>query len=144
MAEIPTNATFYEYRGERLQRRSGGGDYQRVAVEGDLTLERFPDALEFSADPEDPWVMLPNRVLETGYRQTVSGRWHGAPVSVVSMVRRGLRRGLVNVEYEGNRPDEATAAGFDGNQHSGWSAVVPPSEVEDITVETTKYTPGRS
>jgi len=138
MTGIPTNATFYEYRGERLLRRSGGGDYQRVAVDGELTLARFPEALEFSADADDPWVMLPTWAFDAWYQQRVRGRWHGVPVEVVSPVKRGLGRGLVNLDYIGVRPDEALAAGFRGDQYFGWSATVPPAEVEDITVELTR------
>jgi hypothetical protein len=138
MTEIPTDAAFYEYRGQRYRFHSGGKGYARVEVEGVPTLERFPEALEFSADPTEPWVMLPESVFDVLYRQTVRGRWHGAPVTVVSVVKHGLRRGLVTVNYDGVFPDEAVAAGFSGNQYSGWTALVPPEEIEDISVETTR------
>ena len=137
--EIPTCETFYEYRGERFRRHSGGDRYQRVWVDGSLTQERFPDALEFSSNPDEPWVMLPLDALDAGFEQVVLGRWHGAPVTVVSEIRRGLSRGLVRIEYAGNRPDEAIAAGLHGGQYNGWSAEVPPGEVQDITVETTRF-----
>lgn len=138
MTTIPTSASFLEYRGKRYRHHSGGRDYVRVEVEGAPTLERFPEALEFSADPADPWVMLPRSVFDAVYRQTVRGRWHGAPVEVGSAVPSGLKRGKVTVYYDGVLPDEAFAAGFAGDQYMGWEAVVLPEEVEDIRVETTR------
>lgn len=138
MTDIPTRAAFYEYRGERYRFRSGGKDYARIEVEGVPTLERFPEALEFSADPSDPWVMLPRSVFDALYKQIVCGRWHGAPVDVGSVVRSGPNRGLINIYYDGDFPHEAVAAGFSGDQYSGWSAVVPAEEIEDIRVEITR------
>lgn len=138
MTEIPISTFFYEYRGERYELHSGGKDYARVTVDGAPTPERFPEALEFGTDPRSPWVMLPRSVFDVGYRQTVRGRWHGAPVSVVSVVRRGPDRGLITVIYDGADPSEAETAGFSGNQYMGWEAVVPAAEIEDITVETTR------
>ena len=72
-------------------------------------------------------------------RQAVYGRWHGVPVSVDSVVRRGLRRGLVNIAYAGNLPHEAIAAGLHGNQNDGWFEQVDPAEIEDVTIEETKF-----
>lgn len=138
MASIPVSDLFYEYQGERFRYRSSGDDFVRVRVEGELARDRFPDALEFSDDPTEPWVMLPLSAFTAVYRQVVSGRWHGAPVTVGEMIKLGLNRGLVTVWYAGDCPDEAVAAGFSGNQYHGWSAEVPPSEVEDIQVETTR------
>ncbi|MFC6507817.1 hypothetical protein ACFQBY_05020 [Promicromonospora citrea] len=107
MTEIPISTFFYEYRGERYELHSGGKDYARVTVDGTPTPERFPEALEFGTGPRSPWVMLPRSVFDVGYRQTVRGRWHGAPVSVVSVVRRGPDRGLITVSYDGADPSEA-------------------------------------
>ncbi|MEZ3162008.1 hypothetical protein AB1K54_15945 [Microbacterium sp. BWT-B31] len=139
MTEFVTPARFYEYRGEKLLFRSGGGTYQRVTVSGELTLARFPEALEFSTDPADPWVMLPTSAFDAAYEREVSGRWHDVPVSVGSTIRSGLHRGLVQIFYEGNRPDEAVAAGLRGNQNDGWYAEVDPSEIDDISVTETMY-----
>ncbi len=56
-------ASFYEYEGQLLRYHSGGDDYTRVSVEdGPLSYERFPEALEFSTDPTDPWVRLAEAV----------------------------------------------------------------------------------
>jgi len=138
MTDIPTDAEFYEYRGQRYRLHSGGRDYARIEVDGVPTLERFPEALELSTDPNHPWVMLPRSVFDALYHQTARGRWHGAPVSIVSVVRHGVKRGLVTVTYDGSQPDEAVAAGFSGNQYMGWEALVPADEIEDIRVEVTR------
>ncbi|MEZ3161983.1 hypothetical protein AB1K54_15820 [Microbacterium sp. BWT-B31] len=61
------------------------------------------------------------------------------PVSVGSTIRSGPRRGLVEIFYTGNRPDEAVAAGLRGNQNDGWHAEVQPSEIDDISVTETMY-----
>ncbi|MDW4573514.1 hypothetical protein R8Z57_12090 [Microbacterium sp. M3] len=139
MDEIPTNATLYEYRGETFLRHSGGGTYKRVWVDGPLTHERFPDALEFSSDPGEPWVMLPTVAFDAGFRRTVFANWHGEPVVVESVIRIGLRRGLVRIAYVGNHPDQAVAAGLSGDQFNGWSAEVLPSELEEIHVEMSEF-----
>ena len=139
MAEFELPATFLEYKGTRLRFRSGGGTWQRVDVDEPLTLERFPEALEFSSDPDDPWVMLPTSAFDARYKRTVSGRWHGAPISVGAMIKRGLNRGLVTIYYEGDSPDEAIAAGLRGDQRDGWSAVIAPSEIDEITVTETMF-----
>ncbi|MEZ3162028.1 hypothetical protein AB1K54_16045 [Microbacterium sp. BWT-B31] len=139
MADIPTFATFLEYKGHKLRFRSGGDTWARVQVDGEPTLERFPEALEFSSDPNEPWVMLPKTAFDASFRQEVFGRWHGVRVALESVIAHGLRRGLVRISYEGNRPDEAIAAGLRGNQNDGWTAEVDPSEIEDVTVEETMY-----
>ncbi|MEZ3161993.1 hypothetical protein AB1K54_15870 [Microbacterium sp. BWT-B31] len=139
MTEFMTTARFFEYRGQKLLYRSGGGTYKRVTVSGELTLARFPEALEFSADPADPWVMLPTSAFDAAYQREVRGQWHGVPVSVGEMIRSGPRRGLVQIFYKGNCPDEAVAAGLRGNQRDGWYADVQPSEIEDISVTETMF-----
>jgi hypothetical protein len=139
MAEIETPARFFEYKGERLKYHSGGGTWKRVVASGDLDLEHFPEALEFSSDPADPWVMLPNTAFDALYVRTVSGRWHGVPVEVESVVKRGLSKGQLEIAYTGTQPDEAVAAGLRGNQNDGWRAMVDPSELEDVAVDETMY-----
>ncbi|MBD3942202.1 hypothetical protein IF188_10895 [Microbacterium sp. NEAU-LLC] len=144
MTEIQTFATFLEYRGGRLRYRSGGDTWVRVDVDGEPTLERFPDALEMGSDPGDPWVMLPKSVFDAVYRREVFGRWNGVRVAVESIVRRGLRRGSAVIRYEGILPAEAIAAGLTGSQNDGWTALVDPSEVEDVTVTETMFPMARS
>jgi hypothetical protein len=139
MDEIPTSQEFYDYRGERFRLQSAEDDAVFLWVDGDPTVERFPDALEFGADRGEPWVMLPRNVLGSMYEQKAYGRWRGVPVAVVSTIKLGSDRGKVVLNYAGTRPGEATAAGFSGDQYNGWSVRVPPSEVEDVTVETTEH-----
>jgi len=139
MADFDPPARFFEYKGQRLKYHSGGGTWKRVEAEGELNLQRFPEALEFSSDPTDPWVMLPNSVFDVLYVRTVSGRWHGVPVQVEAVVKRGLTKGQVDIAYTGVRPDEAIAAGLHGNQNDGWRATVDPSEIEDVAVDETMY-----
>ncbi len=97
------------------------------------------EALEFSADPSDPWVMLPRSVFDALYKQIVCGRWARAPVDVGSVVQQRtepridqhlLRRGL--------SPRSRRCGLLGGDQYSGWSAVVPAEEIEDIRVEITR------
>ena len=83
--------------------------------------------------------MLPAASLDARYSQLVTGRWHGAPVTVGPIQKRGLDRGLVRVSYSGNLPDEARSAGFSGDQYSGWRKLVLQSEVEDIEVKTAQH-----
>lgn len=135
MSDFETSASFLEYRGERLRYRSGGDTFVRVETSQPLTLERFPEALEFSSDAADPWVMLPRSVFDAVYKRRVTGLWRNAPVAVDSIASRGL----VEIRYIGDCPKEAVAAGFRGDQYDGWSALVPPSEIEDITVTETAY-----
>lgn len=137
MDGFEASATFLEYKGDKLRVHSFGGSYVRVEVAPPLTLDRFPEALEFSSDADDAWVMLPMSVFDTRHEQTVNGRWRGVAVAVDSVVKRGLNRGLARIQYEGTHPDEAVAAGLHGNQNDGWSALVPPSEIEDIVVTET-------
>ena len=139
MTDVETPARFFEYKGRRLKYHSGGGTWKRVEAPGDLTLEQFPEALEFSSDPADPWVMLPNAVFDALYVRTVSGRWHGVPVEVESVIKRGLSKGQVEIAYTGTQPDEAIAAGLRGNQNDGWRATVDPAEIEDVAVDETMY-----
>ena len=139
MRALVTSAPFYEYRGELFRLHSGSATAKRVWVEGDLNPERFPDALEFSDDPAEPWVLLPAEALDARFQRTVSGRWNGLPVHVVSQVeRRGVNRGLVRISYAGDRPDDAIAAGLAGDQYNGWGGEVPPSEISGISVEMTE------
>jgi hypothetical protein len=139
MTEIATFARFLEYRGQKLRFRSGGDTWARVQVDGELTLDRFPEALEFSTDVNDPWVMLPKTAFDATYRQEVFGIWRGVRVAVESVVKRGLDRGLVNISYEGSLPEEAIAAGLRGNQNDGWYALVDPTEIEEITISETMF-----
>ncbi|MGU3644146.1 hypothetical protein ACLBXX_04210 [Microbacterium sp. C23T] len=138
MERFETSAPFYEYRGELFRLHSGTATAKRVWVEGELTSERFPDALEFGADSAEPWVLLPTEAFDARFQRTVSGRWNGVPVHVVSQIERGRNRGLVRISYAGNHPDEAKAAGMPGDQHNGWGGDVPPSEIADISVEMTE------
>ncbi|MEV8274635.1 hypothetical protein [Microbacterium sp. NPDC077184] len=39
----------------------------------------------------------------------------------------------------GTAPDAAVAAGLSGNQNDGWSALVSPDEVAEISVEITRH-----
>lgn len=137
--KLPLPQRFFEYHGERLVQRSGGGSWQRVIVTGPLTLERFPEALEFSDDPTDPWVMLPLSAFDAWYTQSVSGRYHGVPVDVVNQVRRGLEKGRLRVAYTGRNPEEAVAVGLLGNQRDGWEATIDPEELTDVSVDVTRH-----
>jgi hypothetical protein len=139
MTDVTIPQRFFEYRGERLVQRSGGGSWQRVIVTGPLTLERFPEALEFSDDPAEPWVMLPMSAFNAWYTKSVSGRYNGVPVNAVERVRSGLQRGQLRVEYAGTTPEEAVAAGLAGNQRDGWESIIDPEELTDITVEVTRH-----
>jgi len=134
---IPVSDTFFEYRGRRYRRQSGGDDFVRVYTDAQPTIDTFPDAQDFSVGGDQPWVALPRDVLTARYSQEVTGRWRGTSVRVEGVVPRS--GGKVTIRYLGNCPDEAVSAGFDGNQNDGWSATVPPSEVEDVRVETTKH-----
>jgi hypothetical protein len=136
---IPVSETQFEYRGKRYSRHSGGDDYVRLVTNDAPTREAFPDAIEINDDPQDPWVKLPRRVISARYAQEVTGTWHGVPVTVGERIRTGLRRGMVRVWYAGTTPDEALAAGLDGNQNDGWSALTQPSDVGDVHVESTRH-----
>ena len=105
----------------------------------ELNLERFPEALEFSTDPDEPWVMLPNSAFDAVYERSVTGRWHGVPVAVRFVIKGGLSRGQIQIAYAGSKPDEAVAAGLRGNPNDGWEATVDPAEIEDVTVHETMY-----
>lgn len=144
MDGIATFATFLEYKGRKLLLRSAGDTWACVQVDGELTLDRFPEALEFSSDPDDEWVVLPRAAFDASFRQEAFGLWHGVRVAIESVVRHGLQRGLVNVRYDGKRPDEAIAAGLRGNQNDGWSATVDPLEITDVVVTETMYPMVRS
>lgn len=138
MSDIPVSETLYDYRGGRYPYHSGGDGFVRIRVEHTPTRDQFPDALELHDDPREPWVALPFSAPSARYAQEVSGTWHGVPVTVGERVKRGLRRGMVRVWYAGAEPDEALAAGLDGNQNDGWSALVQPDEVANVRVETTR------
>ncbi|MCI9859038.1 hypothetical protein [Microbacterium proteolyticum] len=136
---MPVSETQFEYRGKRYSRHSGGDDYVRLVTDNAPTREAFPDAIEMNDDPQDPWVKLPRRVISARFAQEVTGTWHGVPVTVGERIRTGLRRGMVRVWYAGTTPDEALAAGLDGNQNDGWSALAQPSDVGDVHVESTRH-----
>lgn len=139
---IPVSETQFEYRGKRYSRHSGGDEDVRLLTDDAPTREAFPDAIEMNDDPQDQWVELPWRVISARYTQEVTGTWHGVPVTVGERIKRGLRRGMVRVWYAGTTPDEALAAGLDGNQNDGWSTLVQPSEVDDVHVESTRHAMG--
>lgn len=135
---IPVTGTLLEYRGQRYSLHSGGDGFVRLATATPPRNEDFPDALEVSDDPLDPWVKLSPHTLTARFSQVVTGTWHGVPVKVGERVRRGLNRGMIIVRYNGREPAEALSAGLRGNQNDGWSATVGPEEIENLTVEMTR------
>lgn len=139
MAELPFSETLYEYKGRLYPYHSGDNDAVRVSVEDPPTREDFPDALELHDDPREPWVKLPFTAVSAYYSQDVAGTWPGVPIRVGERAKRGLHRGMVKVWYAGDEPDAALAAGLSGNQNDGWSALVPPSEVENVRIERTRH-----
>jgi hypothetical protein len=136
VTEIPTSATFYEYRGELYRGQAFGDTWVNVFTEGvKRPQERFPDALEFRDHPHGSWVKLPRSVLDATFDRTVEGRWRGAPVTVLQLIMGGPDKGRVRIIYAGGDPAVAASSGFLGSQYTGWDATVDPSEVEIVKAE---------
>lgn len=84
-----------------------------------------PLRVELSADSADAW-----------YRNEVVGRWKGEPVEVVEDPDEFT--GLIRVDYSAD-PDFAAAQGWPGDQYTGWSAMVPFSEITHIEIRRRDY-----
>lgn len=136
VADIPTDEYVYVYRGDRVRVHSLGPGYARVVPAGELTAERFPEALEFSSQAEDPWVKLPLTAFDEAYRQIVHARWHGVPVRVAQRIVSGPDRGRVEITYAGTSPRAAAEAGMEGDSRLGFWAYADPADVEVVEIET--------
>ncbi|MEP2373782.1 hypothetical protein [Ilumatobacter sp.] len=64
------------------------------------------------------------------FRRTVSGRWRGEPVTVWA----ARTPGVVRVQFDGDDPRRARAAGMRGDRTT-WELDVPPGEVTVTSID---------
>ncbi|MBQ9915599.1 MAG: hypothetical protein IJO71_00155 [Microbacterium sp.] len=138
--------SYEEHRDGGVSRRRGAIHDPMPAVGGDQL-----EAVILLAYRESDFDVAPGH-LSLGMPLGCQARTRGALVEQLGIdhrsiiddrVRRGSRRGMVMIRYDGVEPATALAAGLRGNQNAGWSALVSPDEVERVHVETTRLPPVR-
>jgi hypothetical protein len=123
---VQVTGNFVEYRGRELAESFAGDDWLAVDDDGG----DFPDEVGRGEGRRGPWVKLPKESLSRRWHQTVRGRWRDGEV-VVERADSPDRRLL---GWLGG-PEGARERGLAGDQHQGWTTVVPVDEVEVTDVE---------
>lgn len=133
---LRASGTFADYRGKVYRQSFAGTGWVALELPADAAATEFPEAIGFGDNPRGRWVKLPVAAITRLWRETVSGQWLGADVSI----ERVLPDGRVAILMQASTL-VGTALGLAGNVRDGWYGSVPAEEVEITRIETRELTP---